>query len=107
MSQHYSDPKRADDVHSLPNVEVFYLDSNDCNQIQIDNSCDCVGDCDCDNPEMLWPGWYWHACFPGCLPDSEPNGPFATEQEALADAQENDDSDEDSISLSSDPDDWK
>jgi hypothetical protein len=35
-------------------------------------------------------GWYWWACFPGCLPDSEfPNGPFATEAEAIADAQDN------------------
>ena len=33
-------------------------------------------------------GWYWHACFPGCLPDSDPMGPFETEQEAIDDAQE-------------------
>jgi hypothetical protein len=31
-------------------------------------------------------GWYWQACFPGCLPDGEPSGPFKTEDEALADA---------------------
>ena len=35
---------------------------------------------------MTEPGWFWQACFPGCLPDSEPNGPFATRAEALADA---------------------
>jgi hypothetical protein len=34
------------------------------------------------------PGWYWWACFPGCLPDGDPSGPFATEAEAIADAQE-------------------
>lgn len=34
------------------------------------------------------PGWYWWACFPGCLPDSDPFGPFATEQEAIDNAQE-------------------
>lgn len=33
------------------------------------------------------PGWYWHACFPGCLPDGEPCGPFDSEAEALADAE--------------------
>jgi hypothetical protein len=33
-------------------------------------------------------GWYWWACFPGCMPDSDPIGPFETEAEALADAQE-------------------
>jgi len=32
-------------------------------------------------------GWYWQACFPGCLPDGEPCGPFDSEAEALADAQ--------------------
>lgn len=21
-------------------------------------------------------GWYWQACFPGCLPDGDPFGPF-------------------------------
>ena len=29
-------------------------------------------------------GWYWVACFPGCLPDSEPVGPFSSEAEATA-----------------------
>lgn len=33
-------------------------------------------------------GWYWWACFPGCLPDGDPQGPFATEQEAIDNAQE-------------------
>ena len=31
-------------------------------------------------------GWFYWFCFPGCLPDSEPKGPFETEAEALADA---------------------
>ena len=31
--------------------------------------------------------WFWWACFPDCLPDSdEPNGPFYSEDEALKDA---------------------
>lgn len=32
------------------------------------------------------PGFYWQACFPGCLPDGEPSGPFPNEQEAIKDA---------------------
>jgi hypothetical protein len=32
-------------------------------------------------------GWHWQACFPGCLPDGEPMGPFDTEEEAIEDAQ--------------------
>jgi hypothetical protein len=35
----------------------------------------------------LAPGWYWWACFPGCLPDGEPTGPFETESAAIEDAQ--------------------
>lgn len=31
-------------------------------------------------------GWYWWACFPGCLPDGEPNGPFPTAEGAYLDA---------------------
>ena len=31
-------------------------------------------------------GWYWNACFPGCLPDGDPSGPFENEQEAIKDA---------------------
>lgn len=89
MSQAYSDPKRASDPYSLPDVEVWRYptrggsihwtecpratDSN--NEHAAEHGPDCHG-------------WYWQACFPGCLPDSEPNGPFATGAEALADAQE-------------------
>ena len=32
-------------------------------------------------------GWYWWACFPGCLPDSEePEGPFDSIDEAIGHA---------------------
>jgi hypothetical protein len=40
------------------------------------------------------PGWYYWSCFPGCLPDSEPMGPFASEQDALDDAQDDNDEEE-------------
>ncbi len=33
-------------------------------------------------------GWYWQACFPGCLPDGEPVGPFDTSLDAYHDAVE-------------------
>ena len=78
MSQAYSDPTRANDPHALPNVEVFYVDNKD---PLFDR--DDTGEQPC--PEQ---GWYWWPCFPGCLPDGDPVGPFATEAEALADAQE-------------------
>ena len=69
--QAYSDPTRESDPHSLPNVEVFHSD-------------DYPWGADTDEP--LESGYYWWPCFPGCLPDGEPVGPFPTEEEALADA---------------------
>jgi hypothetical protein len=70
MRYFYSNPSRESDPHALPNCETFHL-----------------------SVTQLWKttifqaGWYWWSCFPGCLPDSEPCGPFATEQEAILDAQ--------------------
>ena len=34
----------------------------------------------------LPPGWYWWACCPGCMPDGEAMGPFASHEEAINDA---------------------
>jgi hypothetical protein len=39
-----------------------------------------------DTIDHLEPGWYWVACFPGCMPDGEPSGPFYTSIEAYNDA---------------------
>ena len=46
-----------------------------------------------DDSQAELSGWYWHSCFPssnaarfGCLPDSDPNGPFETYETALEDA---------------------
>ena len=71
--QAYSDPARADDPVALPDVEVFRY------------GCSPTEDSAFGQP--MEPGWYWWSCFPGCLPDSDPVGPFETESEALADAQ--------------------
>lgn len=38
--------------------------------------------------EPMRPGWYWWACFPGCVPDGEPSGPFANSRDAMYDADE-------------------
>lgn len=74
MSQHYSDPRRESDPHALPDLEVFYHRNGS-------------GTCGRTVPGME-DGWYWWPCFPGCLPNGEPSGPFASEEEALADARE-------------------
>ena len=71
MTQHYSRPARAADPHALPDLETFHSKAGD--RVWID-----------DLPLAI--GWYYWHCFPGCLPDSDPIGPFATEAEALASA---------------------
>jgi len=72
MTQYYSDPAREQDPHALPDVEVFYR-----------SVADCV-----DQPDTPAPGWYYWFCFPGCLPDGEPFGPFNSEKDAVRDMYE-------------------
>ena len=71
--QGYSNPDRESDSYALPDIEVFYVFDND------DDMTD-------ENGEPFQPGYYWWTCFPGCLPDSDPIGPFSSEEEAIADA---------------------
>lgn len=77
MSQHYSDPTRANETYSLPDVETMF-------RTEAENKAD--GWVDSDGDPMPG-GWYWWTCLPGCMPDSDPIGPFATEAEAVEDAQ--------------------
>lgn len=68
--QAYSDPGREQEPTALPDIEIWYDDT--------DNK----------DPMMHPKGWYYWFCFPGCLPDSEAIGPFDTYGDALEDAQE-------------------
>lgn len=72
MGQFYFDPARESDAHALPDAEAFYVKPGE-------KACEWVDQ---------GPGWYWWPCFPGCLPDGDPTGPFKTEAEAIADARE-------------------
>lgn len=81
MGQAYSDPKRENDPHALPDVEYWYVSPKQAaNRVKAydDGSSD-----DCTET-----GWYWWPCIPGCLPDGEAMGPFATEEECIADFQD-------------------
>lgn len=70
--QAYSDPKRENDPHALPDLEVFYLSARQIVAEDITN----------DEGERREPGWYWWACMPGCMPDSDMTGPFEDENAA-------------------------
>ena len=74
MSRHYSNPARETDPYAVPDVEVFRVHMAD----RMTN----------EDGEPLELGWYYWACFPGCLPDGEPVGPFATKADAIADMRE-------------------
>lgn len=63
----YSNKDRAQSETALPDVEIFY---------------------DRGFHPLNGPGYYYTFCFPGCLPDSEPVGPFDSPEDALEDAQE-------------------
>lgn len=109
MAQNYSDPKRATDAYSLPDVETFRANYAYCSECQslildADNYITQPGEprlthkgkCqDCGTINTLGKaGWFYWFCFPGCLPDSEPFGPYKSESAALRDAQENSDADD-------------
>ena len=36
-----------------------------------------------DHVGPLTAGWYWWVCFPGCLPEGEPSGPYDSYTQAL------------------------
>lgn len=74
MTYQYTDPTREDLPHALPDVEVFHCPNDYAMHDDSDNAC----------PH----GWYYAHGFPGCLWDSEPVGPFDTEDEALQAARE-------------------
>lgn len=98
MSQHYSDPTRADDPHALPDIETFraaYGHCSDCGEFGAapgaaggaGDSMDCPAECGGRVP-LAPAAWFYWFCLPGCMPDSDPSGPFKTEAEALENARE-------------------
>lgn len=105
MSQHYSDPARESDEHALPDLEIFELTAIECaeridedtvweylkrHEFRLAGMNSRVRNAMLDaivQEEGLTGGWFYWYCFPGCMPDSEATGPFATRAEALAAAQ--------------------
>jgi len=76
--QAYSDPEREGLAHALPDIEIFFVNVH---LASLELATHGPDETRCDEV-----GWYWWRCFPGCLPDSDPVGPFVTAEEALFDA---------------------
>ena len=74
MAQCYSDPSRESEPHALPDCEVWW---HRCKPYCEAPHCEPDGQCQGE-------GWYFWYCFPGCLPDSDPIGPFPSEAAAIA-----------------------
>lgn len=94
MAQHYSDPKRANDPNALPDIETFEVSKR-----TPEDECPCSGYRESQGGEGdehgdHCYGWYWQSCTPECQPDSDPCGPFDSEEEALEDAREGTDDDD-------------
>lgn len=105
MSQHYSDESRANDKWLLPDVEIFQMTAREMAERDDDLIYDYmkrpafklagmnsrVRDAMFDAmiaEEGITGGWVYWYCLPGCMPDSDVFGPFATCEEALEDMKE-------------------
>jgi hypothetical protein len=104
MTYEYSDSIREADEHVLPDIEVFKLTAEEvAERLDEDtayeylksfplahmNSRDRQAMIDAIIAgECLTGGWFYWYCFPGCLPDSEPYGPFDSYAAALEDARD-------------------
>ena len=99
MPQMYSDPSRADDPPAMPDIEIWQARPIVVVCEQCGNTVAPWGG-EYDMPAIYCPqcgeqaegrfaqastgSWWWWSCFPGCLPDSDPFGPYATQAEAEA-----------------------
>ena len=110
MSQFYTREREASDPWKLPNAEVFELTSREVaemdgelireymrkpefrlaamnNRVQEAMFQAMIDD------EAISGGWFYRYCYPGCMPESEPFGPYASRQEAIDAARDSEDED--------------
>ena len=78
MSYHYTDKTRETEPTALPDVEVFYMTDEQALEALTHSSYGFDAEA----------GHYYAHGSPGCLWDSDPVGPFDTEEEALKEARE-------------------
>jgi hypothetical protein len=103
--QAYSDETRAQDPYSLPDIEVFQLTAQDVaeqdeeriyeymkrSKFRLATMNSKTREAMFDTmieEEGIEGGWFYWYCFPGCLPDSEPVGPYESAKQAKQAAQD-------------------
>jgi len=106
----YSDKTRESDTYSLPDVEIFELTAREVaehdeeliyeymkrHEFRLASMNSAARDRMFDamiEEEGITGGWFYWYCFPGCLPDSSPMGPYASYQEAEEAMREENDND--------------
>lgn len=86
----YTDKEEEDSTYSLPDAETFYMGKSDFHPDTSDTGSwmEEYGKraMEEDNTVEYLVGWYFWYCQPGCLPDSEPYGPFKSEEAAMQEA---------------------
>jgi hypothetical protein len=86
MAYHHFKSEEGEDYGSF---EVFYMDKQALLAAEWARVNENTGTLEpTGEGQPFEPGWYWWACFPGCLPDGEAMGPFETEEEAQTNALE-------------------
>lgn len=105
MTRFYSDETREDEKYSLPDCEVFQLTALEAAEYWEDEIREAMrmkrfqlaGFNSTVRERMLeWivekhgitGGWFYWFCFPGCMPDSTPFGPFDSREDAIADCRD-------------------
>ena len=106
MTQFYSDPSRESETYSLHDCRVYQLTAYESAELMEDEILEAMRESRFRlasvSPRVreklldwiveeynVQGGWYWDFCFPGCMPESYPHGPFDTPQEAIDDCREN------------------
>jgi len=85
----YSDPEREHETHALPDVEVFRMTASDfINSDEGSWMHERMSD-DLDADADALAGFYYWYCFPGCMPEGDPIGPFRLQEQAIEDMRDN------------------
>jgi hypothetical protein len=96
----YSDTTKENDLHTIPDFEVFELNAHEVAEMDEDlirqysrkheyrlatmnnRTREAMLDAIVEN-EGITGGYFFQFCFPGCLPESSPFGPYPTRQAAI------------------------
>ncbi len=81
MTHYYLDENDANSDWTLPNVWITQFTTNEL-QEYFNSQTEWTG-YEAENAEETTARFMACFCMPGCLPDSDWNGPFDTEQEAI------------------------